>query len=358
MKSLTLAELVERFGCVVHECSGVAASEPLTGISTLSSAESRQISFLTNSRYFEDALTSKAGAILCSAHDAQQLAARALQSGATEVNKTLLVCRNPYATFARISQYFFEPRHDPHGRPAFAYVDATAVIHESANLFPFVYVGPGARIGARSVLYPGSFVGAAAIVGDDCLIHPNAVIREGCKLGDRCILNPGAVVGGDGFGFAPDGAENVKIPQTGGVVLGNDVELGSNASVDRGALSDTRIGEQTKIDSLVQVGHNAIVGRACFLAAGTGVAGSTEIGNRVTLAGQVGVVGHIKIADNITVLAQAGVTRNLEEAGVYSGFPARPNREQLSFDASLNCMVKDYNEKRKAKLQKSETNDQ
>ncbi|MEN9529514.1 MAG: hypothetical protein RI932_1387 [Pseudomonadota bacterium] len=358
MKSLTLAEIVERFGCVVHELSGAAAPEPLTGISTLSSAESRQISFLTNSRYFDDALTSKAGAILCSAQDAQQLVSRALEKGATKVNNTLLVCRNPYATFARLSQFFFEPRHEQHGRAALSYVDATAVVHESANVFPFVYVGPGARIGARSVLYPGSFVGAAAVIGDDCLLHPNAVVREGCQLGDRCILNPGAVVGGDGFGFAPDGAENVKIPQTGGVVLGCDVELGSNSSVDRGAMFDTLIGEQTKIDSLVQVGHNAVVGRACFLAAGTGIAGSSQIGNRVTLAGQVGVAGHLKIADNITVLAQAGVTRNLEEAGVYSGFPARPNREQLSFDASLTRMVKEYNEKRRARLQKSETNDQ
>jgi UDP-3-O-[3-hydroxymyristoyl] glucosamine N-acyltransferase len=358
MKSLTLAEIVERFGCVVHEYPGEVAPGPLTGISTLSSANSRQISFLTNSRYFDDALSSQAGAILCSAQDAQQLVARAHEKGAAKLSATLLVCRNPYSAFARVSQFFFEPQHEQHGRSAMAYIDATAVIDATANIFPFVYVGPGARIGARSVVYPGSFVGAAAEIGDDCLIHPNVVVREGCRVGDRCILNPGAVVGGDGFGFAPDGSENVKIPQIGGVVIGNDVELGSNSSIDRGAMNDTFVGEQTKIDSLVQVGHNATIGRACFLAAGTGIAGSSQIGNRVTLAGQVGVAGHLKIADNITVLAQSGVTRSLNEAGVYSGFPARPNRDQLSFDASLSRMVKEYIEKRSSMLRKTETKDQ
>jgi UDP-3-O-[3-hydroxymyristoyl] glucosamine N-acyltransferase len=339
MKSLTLDQVVERFGCAAPGITNAQKQKSYVGVSTLSAADSWQISFLNNSKYLSEALETRAGALVCSAQDSGELAHAFAQRTDTESAPVLLVCKNPYAVFARIAQFFFEPAIEAHGRSSQSYVDMTAVIDPSAILYPFVYVGPGARIGARSVIYAGAFIGPAAEVGEDCIVYPNAVIREGCRLGDRCILNPGAVVGGDGFGFAPDGMENVKIPQTGRVVLGNDVEIGSNASVDRGAILDTQIGEQTKIDSLVQVGHNVTVGRACFFAAGTGVAGSVKIGDRVTLAGQVGVVGHVSICDHVTALAKSGVTRNLTEAGVYSGFPARPNREQLKRDAVFNKIV-------------------
>lgn len=357
MKSLSLEELVERFGCVVQENSAARRSQPLTGVSTLSAAASKHISFFNNPRYLSEALASEAGVILCSANDAQQLLSESQSKGQT-LCSVVLICRNPYATFARVSQHFFEPARPQHGHSPQAYIDATAVVHETAIVSPFVYVGPGARVGARSVLYPGSFIGAAAVLGEDCLIYPNAVVREACVLGDRCILNPGAVIGGDGFGFAPDGHENVKIPQVGAVVLHNDVEIGSNASVDRGALSNTIVNEQTKIDSLVQIGHNVVIGKACFVAAGSGIAGSSQIGNRVTLAGQVGVAGHLKIGDQITVLAQAGVTRNLDEPGVYAGFPARPNKEMLAFEASLSRMVKEYKEAKAARRAATQSENQ
>lgn len=346
MKSLTLEEIVERFGCVMHEKSGSGLSGALTGISTLSAATPSQISFFNNPRYLSDALKSHAGVILCGEKEAQQWIDASSLDGTT-YRPILAVCRNPYAVFARVSQFFFEQAHPAQGISPQAFVDASAQIDPSATLFPFVYVGPGARIGARCVLYPGSFVGAAAVLGEDCVLYPNAVVREGCRLGARCFLNPGAVVGGDGFGFAPDGMENVKIPQIGGVELGDDVELGSNASVDRGAVHNTVIGAQTKIDSLVQVGHNVVIGKACFLAGCSAVAGSSQLGDRVTLAGQVGVAGHLKIADNITVLAQAGVTKSLTESGVYSGHPARPNREQLVHEAAVARMVKERKESKK-----------
>ncbi|MEY4064214.1 MAG: hypothetical protein RIR26_422 [Pseudomonadota bacterium] len=347
MKSLTLEEIVGRFGCVVHEKSGSGLSGALTGISTLSAATPSQISFFNNPRYLSEALQSRAGVILCGEKEAQQILAGTPSAGAGQHRPYLAVCRNPYAVFARVSQFFFEQAQPAQGVSPQAFVDSSAQIDPSATLFPFAYVGPGARIGARCVLYPGSFVGGAAVLGDDCVLYPNAVVREGCRLGARCVLNPGAVVGGDGFGFAPDGMENIKIPQVGGVSLGNDVELGSNASVDRGAVHDTVIGTHTKIDSLVQIGHNVVVGDACFLAGCSAVAGSSQLGNRVTLAGQVGVAGHLKIGDNITVLAQAGVTKNLAEPGVYSGYPARPNRDQLAHEAALLRMVKERKESKK-----------
>jgi len=340
--ALSLSELCERFGCVVFAPQQSMVVGPLTGIAPLSSATQEQISFLANERYLDDAITTQAGAVLCNASCAERLFGH--------TRSLLLVCRDPYVTFARVSQFFFKPQHGFSGVSPHAFIDSSARIDPSATLFPFVYVGPGAVVGPRSVLYPGVFVGGASEVGADCIIYPNAVVREGCRLGERCILNPGAVIGGDGFGFAPTGDENVKIPQVGGVDIGADVEVGSNASVDRGALLNTVIGEQSKIDSLVQIGHNVKIGRACFIAGQTGVAGSTEIGHRVTLAGQVGVAGHLKIADKVTVLAQTGVSQSLNEPGVYVGFPARLNREFLRREAILDRVVSERLEERKNRL--------
>jgi UDP-3-O-[3-hydroxymyristoyl] glucosamine N-acyltransferase len=344
--SLNLADICEKFGCVVLDSDAVRRSGPFDGISVLSAATQNQLSFLSNERYIDDARASHAGAILCSEAHAQLL------RGQTKA--LLLVCRDPYVTFARVSQHFFKPSHGFSGVSPQAFVDASANIDPTVTVFPFVYVGPGAVVGQGTVLYPGSFVGGGASVGADCILYPNAVVREGCRLGDRCILNPGAVVGGDGFGFAPSGMENVKIPQVGGVQIGHDVELGSNASVDRGALLDTVIGAQTKIDSLVQIGHNAKIGKACFMAAQSAVAGSSELGDRVTLAGQSGVAGHLTITDHVTVLAKSGVTQNITESGAYVGFPARPNREFLKREAIISQIVKEKMESRKQRTAKVE----
>lgn len=343
---LTLSELCERFGCRVFG----ASEDPLSigsfvGVSVLSHATSNQIAFLAQERYLDEARRSQAGVILCSETHASQL--HKSSSG------VLLVCRDPYATFARVSQFFFRPSHGFSGVAQHAFVDVSATVNSTATIFPFVYIGPGAVVGAGTVLYPGVFVGGGSHIGTDCILYPNAVVREGCHIGDRCILNPGAVVGGDGFGFAPSGVENIKIPQVGGVELGDDVELGTNASIDRGAMLNTVIGPQTKIDSLVQVGHNVKIGPACFLAAQVGVAGSCEIGQRVTLAGQVGISGHLKIADQVTILAQSGVTRNLPEAGVYSGTPARLNRDALRHEAILSQVVKERTANRIKKIENS-----
>jgi UDP-3-O-[3-hydroxymyristoyl] glucosamine N-acyltransferase len=345
--SLTLSDLCGRFGCEVFGQEGESRKAgPFEGLSVLSAATQTQLSFLSNERYVDDARASHAGAILCSRNHAELLRGHP--------HSLLLVCRDPYATFARVSQYFFKPVVGFQGVSEQCFIDKSARIDPSVTIFPFVFVGPAAVVGRGTILYAGAFIGAGSEIGEDCILYPNSVVREGCRVGDRCILNPGAVVGGDGFGFAPSGLENIKIPQTGGAALGSDVELGSNASVDRGTMQDTVIGTQTKIDSLVQVGHGAKIGNACFLAAQTGIAGSTEIGNRVTLAGQVGVAGHLKIADQVTVLAQSGVTRSLNEAGVYVGFPARPNREFLKREAVFSQVVKERQENRRPKKEKTE----
>lgn len=324
---LTPADLRARFGCTPP---GDALPErgPYRGVATLESAGPDDIAFFTNPRYLDAARASRAGAVLCTHEVAARLEA---ESGSGKA----WAAAEPYVVFARVSQHFHKPSHGAPGVSPQAWVDASAILGEGVTVFPFAYVGPGARVGRGSVLYPGAFVGAASILGRDCLLYPNAVVREGCRIGDRAILNPGAVVGGDGFGFAPTGMENVKIPQSGGVTIGDDVELGSNASVDRGALDDTVIADQVKIDSLVQVGHNVRVGEASFLAAQVGIGGSCVLGKRVTLAGQVGVAGHLTIGDFTTVLAKAGVTKNLPAKGLFNGIPARPSRDYLKQMAAL-----------------------
>jgi UDP-3-O-[3-hydroxymyristoyl] glucosamine N-acyltransferase len=336
MKTLSSRELSERLGCAEV---GMPSSEMMfTGVGSLERAEASNISFLANPKYLQSALQSRAGGIVCAPSAAEELG--------KHYRGRIFTATDPYAVFARISQHFFEPQVGFEGRSPQAFIDVTASVHSSVTVFPFVFIGPGAVIGENSVLYAGVFVGAGSTVGCHSILYPNAVVREGCHVGERCILNPGAVVGGDGFGFAPSGSENVKIPQVGGVRLGNDVEVGSNSSIDRGAMDDTTVGEQTKIDSLVQVGHNVSIGKSCFLCGLVGVAGSATVGNRVTLAGQVGVGGHLSIADNVTILAKGGVASSVEEAGVYSGSPIVPHREWLKERALMRRMVKDSGSKK------------
>jgi UDP-3-O-[3-hydroxymyristoyl] glucosamine N-acyltransferase len=335
MRTLKSSQLVTEYGCGAFAAQN--GEGEYAGVATLSSATAREISFLTNSKYETEAAASAAGAIVCAPDAAGRLAGT--------FKGQIFTSREPYAVFARLSQYFFQVDHRFSGRSESAFVDVTAKVSPTATLFPFVYVGPGAEIGAGAVLYPGAFVGAGSTVGADAILYPNSVVREGCRVGDRCILNPGAVVGGDGFGFAPSGRENIKIPQIGGVVLGEDVEIGSNSSIDRAAFDNTVIGAQTKIDSLVQIGHNVRVGESCFLAGQTGVAGSTTVGNRVTLAGQVGVAGHISIADGVTVLAQSGVSKDLPKAGVYGGTPVRPHMDWLREVATISRLTRERGKK-------------
>ncbi len=285
-----------------------------------------------NEKYIEEALNSKAGAILCSKKHLNLL-----------LNKTsslILLCDDPYAAFAKVSQSFFKPTHPFSGISPQAVIDQSANIHPSATIFPFVFVGPGAQIGAHTVIYSGCFIGAASTIADNCILYPNVVVREGCKIASRCIMNPGVVIGGDGFGFAPTAHENVKIPQIGAVEIAEDVEIGANATIDRGAMADTKIGKQTKIDNLVMVAHNVEIGEFCFIAGQSGIAGSTTIGNRCVLAGQAGIVGHVNVTDNVTLTAQTGVTKNIDKAGVWQGTPARPQKEYAQQYAILSRLAK------------------
>lgn len=241
--------------------------------------------------------------------------------------KTCLLHPDPDYAIARAAALFERGR--------LSYADSgsrhpTAVIHPDASLGPgceigaHVVIGKGVRLGARCRLYPGAVVMDRAILGDDCLLNPNTVVREDCVLGNRVVLQPGAVIGGDGFGFIEREGRHQKIPQLGSVILEDDVEVGANATIDRGRFTATRVGKGSKIDNLVMIAHNVKVGENCLIVAQTGISGSTQLGDRVVLAGQVGVTGHLRICSDVTVMGKSVIAKHVLKPGVYAGIPTRP----------------------------------
>jgi UDP-3-O-[3-hydroxymyristoyl] glucosamine N-acyltransferase len=242
----------------------------------------------------------------------------------------MLRTRLPYLALARALQLLVPtPREAPGVHPR-AWVADTARVAPDATVGPFVAVEDGAVIGPRTVVRAHASVGPGAVIGADCLIHAHVSIREGVVLGDRVVLQDGVVVGGDGFGFArrADGTHE-KIPQVGRVVIGDDVEIGANTTIDRPALGETRIGAGTKIDNLVQVAHGVRIGRNVLLAAQVGIAGSATLDDDVMLGGQVGVAGHVTLGKGASAVGQSGITNSLPPGAFVSGYPAIDNRQWL-----------------------------
>lgn len=298
----TVAELAARLG---GEVEGDGALT-LTAVRGLEDAGPEDLSFLANRRYTRLLRESRAGAILV---------------GRTEPahGHTVIRCADPYLAFARALE-IFSPRVQPQpGVHRMAVVEGEVA---GATVMAFAYVGPDAIVGPGTILHPHSYVGAGARVGRDCVVMAGAVVADGCVIGDRVWLNPGAVVGGEGFGFVPTPRGLVKIPQTGRAVVGDDVEIGANSNVDRAAMGDTTVGNGTRIDNLVQIGHGAAIGRHCVLVSYAGVAGSTRLGDRVTIAARGGVLGHLDIGDDVTVGAYGLVTRDTPAKARRSGIPA------------------------------------
>ena len=297
---VTIADIVARLG---GECVGDAAL-PIDAIATLEGATRRSISFLANPRYRAALAASEAGCVIVAPDMRDEAAAR----GAA------IVTADPYLYYARLSQWWaasVRPATLPGVHPS-AVVDATAVVDASASIGPLAWIGPGAHIGA------GTRVGARVVVAD------------GCHVGKRCILHPGVVIGADGFGFAPSGAGAgkhwEKIEQLGAVRIGDDVEIGANSCIDRGALGDTVIEDGVKLDNLVQIAHNVHVGAHSAMAGCVGIAGSARIGAHCTLGGGAIVLGHLTLADHVHISASTTVTRSILESGHYSGvFPFDDN---------------------------------
>ena len=294
------------------------AARDIRGVAELAAAGGDEVSFLANPKYRAQFEATRAGAVIVS------------EAGVGPHRAPLIVCKNPYLAMARIAQALHPASSYPPGVELGAHLHPTAHVDASATVRVGAIVEAGAQVGARSVIGPGCYVGAEAKVGTDVFMHPGAKLLHGCTLGDRVILQAGAVIGSDGFGYAADDAgHRCKIPQIGTVEVEADVEVGANATIDRAAFGVTRIGAGTKIDNLVQVAHNVVLGRDCVIVSQTGIAGSSTLGDRVVVGAQGGIVGHIQIADDVMLGARAGVHNRIKERGVYSGTPALPHRQWL-----------------------------
>jgi UDP-3-O-[3-hydroxymyristoyl] glucosamine N-acyltransferase len=302
--SLTLKEIAGSLGVSFEGDGGIV----LTGVAPLETACEGQLTFVTNPKYLKNALSTRASAILC-------------EKPVPGLSRSFLLSSNPYATLAKAIGLFHPEASPEPGIQAGAWISKTAKVDPKATIMAGTFVDDGATIGDGAILYPGVFIGRKAEIGQDCRLYPNSVVREKCVLGKRVILQPGAVVGSDGFGFAKEGVGYRKIPQVGNVVLEDDVELGANTCVDRAVLGTTRIGQGTKLDNLIQIGHNVIIGKHTVMAALTGISGSTQVGDQVIMGGQVGLAGHIKIGDQVVLATRTGVMDDIPDKGVYFGSP-------------------------------------
>lgn len=284
------------------------------GIAPIEEAGPEQVTFLANPRYLRFARESRAAAII----------AKVPVEGASAA---FLLTDNPYFAFARAVEAFHPAQRPPAGISPLACIDPSARLGAEVTVSPFAVVGEEASIGDRTVLHPGVCVGKGAAVGDDCILYPRVVLYHGVRIGSRVILHAGCVVGSDGFGFAPAGSGYRKIPQIGTVEIGDDVEIGANTAIDRAALGVTRIARGSKLDNLVQVGHNVVIGEDTVIAAQAGIAGSCRIGRRVMIGGQAGLAGHLEIDDGIMLGAKSGVPDSLRagESRAWSGIPAMPH---------------------------------
>jgi UDP-3-O-[3-hydroxymyristoyl] glucosamine N-acyltransferase len=240
----------------------------------------------------------------------------------------MLHTSEPYLAFARAVALFADPLRPTLGIDRLTAIAPDAEIGEGVSIGPFVTIGATARIGRGTIIYPNVCVGDGAQVGDDCILHSNVAVRERVQIGNRVIIQNGAVIGSDGYGFVKraDGTHQ-KIPQTSGVVIEDDVEIGANTTIDRPAVGETRVGAGTKIDNLVQVAHGVTIGRNALLAAQVGIAGSTTIGDDVMLGGQVGIAGHVEIGKGVVAVGQSGITNSLPPGAFVSGYPAIDNRD-------------------------------
>ena len=311
-----IAEVVELVGGAL-----VAGEQDrvLSGVRTLNEAEEHDLSFFSNPKYRSQFDTTRAGAVLVTPD---------IQSGPPEV--ALIQVDNPsHALAALLGKVEELNRSFAPGVRKGAHVAECAEVSSEAAVHAGAVIEDGATIGRGSEIRPGAVISRDVVIGEDCIIHQNVSVREGCILGDRVILQPGAVIGSDGFGYEFVNGRHHKVPQLGIVVLESDVEVGANACVDRARFGRTVVGEGTKIDNLVQVGHNVEIGKNCIIVALSGVAGSSKLGENVTLAAQVGVNGHIEIADGVQLGGKSGAMQSIDEPGVYMGTPAKPFKEEV-----------------------------
>lgn len=294
----------------------------IDGIAPIDQATPREITFITQGRYARLAPQSRAGAFIV-APDQAGLA------------RPLIIVPHPYLAYARVAALFAPPRRRWPGVSDAAYLGREVELGRDVSIAPLVYIGDGVRLGDGVTIMPGCVIGDEVLIGADTLLYPNVTILERCRVGARSIIHSGTVIGSDGFGFVPGADGHEKIPQLGTVVIEDDVEIGANCAIDRGALGETRVGRGAKLDNLVHLAHNVVVGEHSFLVAQVGVSGSTRLGKRVALGGQAGLVGHIELGDGVQVGAKSGVNHSIPPGQTVSGYPARDHQEWLKIMGHL-----------------------
>lgn len=298
----------------------------IQGVSELLSAESGDITFVNEPKYCAMAQQSKASAFVVY----RQL----------DTIQNQIIIKNPRKALAQVLNLFYPPNQSTKYISELAAIAESASIGEGCQIDAYASIEDHTQIGAECIIRSGVRIGSQCKIGVGCVIYPNVVIYDHTEIGDYCIIHAGAVLGGDGFGFYPDGNKWGKVPHIGKVVLGNDVEIGSNTCVDRGCLGNTVIGNGVKIDNFVHIAHNCKIGDNCAMAAFTGISGGVTLGAHVMAAGQVGVQGHVTIGDNATILGRSGITKDVPPNAVMSGYPAQSHSKEMKDQAVLRRLIK------------------
>lgn len=315
--------------------NGIILGNPeieISGVSGVKDAKKGDITFISSSKFLKYLRGSNASCVI-------------VKEPIEGINITQLKVSNPYYAFARAIECFYpKPSFEPN-LSNLAKVSDKAVIGKNASIFPFAYISDDVSIGDETVILPGVFIGEHTKIGSQCLIYPNVVIRENIKIGNRVIIHSGTVVGSDGFGYVYENGVHYKIPQVGSVIIEDDVEIGSNVSIDRATIGHTIIGRGTKIDNLVQIAHNVKIGEKSLIVAQVGIAGSSEIGSFVSIGGQAAVADHTTIESGTLIAGQSGIVGHITK-GVYSGTPAIPHKNWLR-SQSLYAKLPEMNRKLK-----------
>ncbi len=306
----TIAQIAERVRGEVHG----DATTVLTGLSSAETARAGDLTFAEKESYFEAAEQSQASAILVPANF-------------TAAKKPLIRVANPRVAMAMLLQVFFPPDTYPAGIDPSARITPTATVDPSAHIGPNCVIGERVKIGARSVLMGGNHIGRDTQIGDDTTLYPNVVLYYRTQIGNRVTIHASTVIGSDGYGYIFDQGRHRKVLQVGNVIIHDDVEIGANAAIDRAALGSTVIGQGTKIDNLVHVAHNVVMGNHCLVMGQVGFAGSTQLADYCVIASQSGIAGHLKLGKQATVGAKSGVMRDIPDGGTVLGIPAFPDKQ-------------------------------
>ena len=315
---MTITELAAKLGA---ELIGPGDTE-IRGVAGIREAREGDITYLSDKKHRNDLNACRASAVIIT-EDTQG------------VNIPALVVKNPRYAFALALGILYGKPYVPGGISDRAVIGKDVVLGTEPTIHPCAVVADGATIGSRVTLYPGVYLGGGSIIGDDAVLYPNVSIREGVSLGCRVIIHSGTVIGSDGFGFVTDGGRHHKIPQVGGVIIEDDVEIGANCTIDRATLGSTVIKKGTKLDNLVHIAHNVTIGEHCILVGQSGVAGSSTIGNYVVVGGRAAISDHLTIGDRVMIAGGAGVTRDIPSGQVVAGFPAIPIRDWLKAQAVI-----------------------